>query len=75
MCHDKIYTVFYHLLLFQYVDIWYVLILIKIIEFAWQLLFTLVILMRIAFVLEWNIASSIARPTRTRFNVTIVRYI
>lgn len=70
------YTVFYHLLLFQYVDIWYVLMLIKIIEFAWQqLLFTLVILMRIAFVLEWNVASSIARPTRTRFNVTIVRYI
>lgn len=50
------YTVFYHFVLFKYVDIWYLLIRIKIIEFAWQLLYTLVILMRIAFVLEWNVA-------------------
>lgn len=50
------YTVFYHLLLFKYVDIWYLLILIKIIELAWQLLFILVILIRIALVLEWYIA-------------------
>lgn len=68
MCHAKC-TVFYHSLLIKYVDIWYLLMLIKTIEFAWQQLFTLVILMRIAFVLEWNVASSIARPTRTRFNV------